>query len=366
MTIDTLGIYWDRAPGDTDRYVAMLEELPAITHAHLMMGSASGRELADRWGPRDTGKLAERLAGIGVGLVCTVWWRPTRESTAQIAPVVRAALAAGAIAIEIEGEGNVTTSRVDGYHDLAAAVDALWDAVDAADPAHQLERRVTCHLGRLQRELHARADWASFQAYSKDTPDDDRDDWGADLGPGWRQVAAYDRVRQIRGLSEIHRALYRANDAVHPIDVPDLVARWLRQTGLQTLEEFRGSVALPLWGQAPYPGDPQISLEVAWDTAEALGATRVELWSAKHLRAEYARDWVRSLPLDRHASTVTQTSPTSTVTQDPAEGRRLYQLYVDARIATDIACEPIAPWLYLDPRERAVWVQLAASLNPPE
>ena len=355
MTIKNIGIYWDRAPRERDRYVGIVETIPCITRAHVMMGGASREDsdLDERWGPADLGRLAQDLADIEVATWGVAWARPNPASIGQIPEIVRNLIGMGAEGIEIEGEGNWQKRNVAGYSDLAAAERALWDAVDAADPDRKLERRVTCHLGRLNRGLHERADSSSWQAYSKHDEDESaRHGWGGDVGPGWRQFAAYDRLRQVRGLSEVHRAVYRQHDREPVEDVPRILGEWIASTGGPTMSELRGSMALALWSQG-FPGrEAHEAMLIAYDSAVALGCTEIQYWSLKWVaRNSYALEFLRALPLSRYDRAAIRIGQSG--------GRTLYEAWIKAMREHARECAPMPPWQTLSIDERTAWCAIA-------
>jgi hypothetical protein len=264
--VPRLGVWVDDSPKAVLRedYFSNLVALGFSTLAIMVHRTTAGSDRS--WRPRWTAAQLEQLRALaeprGISLGLTTWPLPSRELLGVFGRELPSLLAAaGAVALEVDTEGNWLPSRLDGYANMDEAARALVDTLRevAAPSGAQLE--LTTYPFHPENGSQAKVaphmDRVFPQAYSVAMRRDKTVGWDEREGPGRLQKFSAARARSIATVTQGKTEL---------------------------------GMGLPAYDQEFEGHSPLEALTVAWDSAADLGVTEVRYWSSKwilgHMRVD--------------------------------------------------------------------------------
>jgi hypothetical protein len=252
-----IGVWVDDTPDVAlcEVYFDKLESLGFSTLAIMVHRTTAGRD--EDWQPRWTAAQLEQLRALAeprkISLVLTTWPLPNRELLAVFARELPPLLAAaGAVALEVDTEGNWLPPRLDGYADMDEAARALVDTLRAVAGPSGAQLQLTTYPFHPENGPQAKVaphmDRVFPQAYSVAKRRKKPVGWDEREGPGHLQKFSAARAREIASVAQGRTKL---------------------------------GMGLAAYNQQFVGHTPVEALTLAYDSAISLGAAEVRYWSSK-------------------------------------------------------------------------------------
>lgn len=187
-----------------DSYAEALQQA-GITSVALMVNSSNTRQgdplWESRWSVQQVSQAAQLLKGIDIILTC--WPRPSQSQIDTLCDEMgRRMDAAGAVALEVDAEGNWAAEFLEGFDSLSQAGRTLAEKLrQVLPPRARLELTSYPYHSEFTASatISPHVDVLLPQAYSVYKADDEATRWGAQLGPGNMQDLAIRLAGRVRG-----------------------------------------------------------------------------------------------------------------------------------------------------------------------
>ena len=203
-----LGVWVDDPPQRVvqDSYADSLQELGVSTVAVMVNSantSADAPPWKSRWQAQQLAQAGRLFDARGIDLVLTAWPRPSMQQLSTLMAEMEERMeASGAVALEVDVEGNWKSSFLDGFASLEEAGQFLVNGLrDRLQSGVRLELTTYPYHPEFTSAatIAPQVDVLLPQAYSVYNSSDPQTDWGARLGPGNLQTLGIRLARRVEG-----------------------------------------------------------------------------------------------------------------------------------------------------------------------